>query len=107
MDDDAYWFEPVEPNKRQRFDWGNGAVRFAMLFGVLGMALALFATPFLDRSSMQLAVRDAPYGIDFMTTASVPRQQEPEIYTKRRSVLQSSPTSVCVIRSDGTQTGDC
>lgn len=105
MEDDAYWFEPDKPIKRQGFDWANGAVRFAMLFGVLGMALALFVTPLLDRASTQIATRGAPYGIDFTTTGSVPSPST--IYTKRRSVLQSSPSAVCIIRADGTRLGDC
>jgi hypothetical protein len=79
-------------------EWG--AVRIALLFGSAAVALALIAVPLLEgRNSDRLAG-----DIDSMSTGSIGRG---EAYTIRRSVLQSSPDAVCVIRSDGARSGDC
>ncbi len=82
-------------------DWSNGAIRASMLFGVLAIAMALFVTPLLDRGARNLT---GAAGIDMITTASTPNRSS---YTVRRSVLQPSPASVCIIRADGTRSGDC
>lgn len=76
-----------------------------MLFGVLAVALALFAAPYLDRSSERLAADRGNPGIDYLTTASTPQQRS--TYTMRRSVLQTSPSAVCIIHANGARTGDC
>jgi hypothetical protein len=39
-----------------------------------------------------------------MTTGSIARGGT---YTVRRSVLQSAPSAACIIRADGTRSGDC
>ena len=76
-------------------EWG--ALRIALLFGSAAVALALIAVPLLEgRGSDRLA--------GLMSTGSIGTG---ETYTIRRSVLQSSPDAVCVIRSDGTRSGDC
>jgi hypothetical protein len=79
-------------------EWG--ALRIALLFGSAAVALALIAVPLLEGR-----VSDRPAGgVDLMSTGSIGTG---ETYTIRRSVLQSSPDAVCVIRSDGTRSGDC
>ena len=98
MLDDDDWTEPAPARASRLIDWSNNALRGAMLFGVLAVAVALFLTPILDRGSRTLA------GIDPMTTASTPASTT---YTLRRSVLQRSPSAVCVIRADGHRSGDC
>jgi hypothetical protein len=80
---------------------GIGAVRLALLFGSAAVALGLIIAPLAERSVADYA--GVP-GIDLTTTGSVARS---ETYTLRRSVLQASPTSVCIIRANGTQAGDC
>ena len=105
MQDDTDWFEPIEPKTSPLFDWGNNLLRATMLFGVLAAALAMFATPYLDRSSKRVAMERANPGIDFMTTASTPQHRS--TYTVRRSVLQSAPDAVCIIHSNGARSGDC
>lgn len=105
MNDDTDWFEPLEPRQSTLFDWGNNMLRATMLFGVLAVALALFAAPYLDRSSQRLAADRGNPGIDYLTTASTPQQRS--TYTMRRSVLQTSPSAVCIIHANGARTGDC
>lgn len=80
----------------------SGALRIALLFGSVAVAIALLLTPMLDRETR--VARINPLGIDNTVTGSVPMQG---IYTLHRSVLQNSPSSVCVIHFDGTRMGDC
>jgi hypothetical protein len=80
----------------------SGALRIALLFGSVAVAIALLLTPVLDRETQVARVN--PLGIDNTVTGSVPVQG---IYTLHRSVLQNSPNAVCVIHFDGTRTGDC
>jgi hypothetical protein len=82
---------------------GMGLLRVTLLFGSAAIALALVATPYLADHSRQQAA-DARYGgVDLMSTGSIGATS----YTVRRSVLQSSPSAVCVIRDNGTRSGDC
>jgi hypothetical protein len=80
----------------------SGAIRIALLFGSVAVAIALLLTPVLDRE-MRVARVNA-LGIDRTVTGSIASQG---VYTLHRSVLQSSPSAVCVIHSNGVRTGDC
>jgi hypothetical protein len=81
-------------------EWG--ALRITLLFGAAAVALALIATPLLDSRNRSAFARNA--GVDLMSTGSIGGTTN---YTIRRSVLQSSPDAVCIIRSDGARSGDC
>ncbi len=81
---------------------GGGILRFALLFGSAGVALALIIAPIAERETRSLA--NAPFGIDMTTTSSIGYRGS---YTERRSVLQPMPDSVCVIRDNGARSGDC
>lgn len=90
---------------------GMGAVRVALLFGSAAVALALFLTPFVESQSNRLAYSSYPSGsypagLDMMPTGTI-GQRDTGSYTVRRSVLQPSPNSVCIIRQNGMRTGDC
>jgi hypothetical protein len=80
----------------------GGAIRIALLFGSVAIAIALLLTPMLDRETRMARINTL--GIDNTVTGSVPMQG---IYTLHRSVLQNSPNAVCVIHFDGARTGDC
>ena len=80
----------------------SGAIRIALLFGSVAVAIALLLTPVLDRE-MRVARVNA-LGIDRTVTGSIATQG---VYTLHRSVLQSSPNAVCVIHFNGARTGDC
>jgi len=83
---------------------GMGVLRVTLLFGSAAVALALLATPLLDRGSRQQFARGAfPAGLDMTSTGSIGKT----VYTVRRSVLQPSPDSVCIISADGRHSGDC
>lgn len=83
---------------------GVGALRIALLFGAGAIALAVLVAPLADRSTRAL-VAGSP-ALDTMSTGSIPGTPNSS-YTIRRSVLQASPQSVCIIRSNGARSGDC
>ena len=86
-------------------DAGMGILRIALLFGSAAVALALIAAP-IARQPDAIAVQPATVfaGVDMMSTGSIGHR---DTYTLRSSVLQPSPSSVCVIRANGTRSGDC
>lgn len=81
---------------------GMGILRITLLFGSAVIAFALLARPVLDmRTRHEAGTR---IGLDMMSTGATKRS---EVYTVRRSVLQSRPDSVCIIRSNGQHSGEC
>ena len=83
----------------------SGAIRIALLFGSAAVAFALILTPFIDRGAGSVvAQRGMSAELDRIATGSTSRSGE---YTIRRSVLQTSPTAVCIISKDGRQSGEC
>ena len=83
---------------------GWSPIHVALMFGAAAVAMALFLTPVFDRGTEgYLASAD---NLDRMTTGSTPRRGR-QVYTIRKSVLQASPDSVCVIRANGMRHGDC
>ncbi|WP_192182521.1 hypothetical protein [Mesorhizobium amorphae] len=96
-------WDSIRPDRGFRAaDAGMGILRITLLFGSAAVALALIATPFLDSRSQ--AARDSFGGLDAMSTGSIGHR---DTYTLRRSVLQPMPRAVCIIRNDGTRSGDC
>jgi hypothetical protein len=83
-----------------------GALRITLLFGSAAVAMALILTPIIDRQTNPRGMPGSAMsaGIDQFTTGSIGYRG---LYTERRSILQPSPHSVCVIRDNGIRTGDC
>ncbi|MDR7224820.1 hypothetical protein [Aminobacter aminovorans] len=81
-----------------------GILRVALLFGFIAIALTLFATPFLEDKTRPLLNQVRFDGLDYTATGSVNRNAS---YTLRRSVLQDTPQSVCVIKDNGQRSGQC
>ena len=102
------WNTPPKEDEPQDFLGVAGSLRFALLFGAAAIALALFVTPFAERQAQSLMAR-APIGLDTMATGSIGPAGGASggSYTIRRSVLQSSPNAICIIRKNGARTGDC
>jgi hypothetical protein len=80
-----------------------GSLRIALLFGAAAIAFALVAAPLADRSTRSLIAGNDE--LDTMSTGSIGAPGAN--YTIRRSVLQPNPKSVCIIRSNGTRSGEC
>jgi len=85
-------------------DAGMGILRITLLFGSAAVALALIATPFLDNQTRPQTAKDG-FGLDMTSTGSIGHRSD--TYTLRRSVLQPFPSSICVIRNDGSRSGEC
>lgn len=102
MNFDSEW-NSNSPNRGVRVaNAGMGLLRITLLFGSAAIALALFATPYLADQSRQQIAGSRYSGLDLMSTGSIGAKT----YTVRRSILQTSPGAVCIIR-DGVQSGDC
>lgn len=84
---------------------GSGFLRVVMLFGSVAVAIALIATHVLDnRYGDDTAMAEDGVGIDRTVTGTIGYEG---IYTIRKSVLQTSPNSICILRDNGTRSGDC
>jgi hypothetical protein len=112
----AYRDELDEPRTSRGWAAGHagmGALRITLLFGSAAVALALILTPIIEKQTDRMSYASysaSPYpaGVDMMTTGSVgQRGNGSGSYVLRRSVLQPSPNSVCVIRANGMRNGDC
>jgi hypothetical protein len=104
MNLDKDW-DSIRPGRSSRAaEAGMGVLRLTLLFGSAAVAMALLATPLLDRGSrQQFAGGSFPAGLDMTSTGSIGKR----VYTLRRSVLQPSPDSVCIISAAGRRSGDC
>ncbi|MDX8523047.1 hypothetical protein RFM68_00890 [Mesorhizobium sp. MSK_1335] len=100
-------WDSIRPDRGFRaVDAGMGILRITLLFGSAAVALALIATPFLDSQTRPQSTRDRfAGGLDMTATGSIGRRTD--TYTLRRSVLQPLPSSICVIRNDGSRSGEC
>ncbi|TGT78301.1 hypothetical protein EN802_01270 [bacterium M00.F.Ca.ET.159.01.1.1] len=100
-------WDSIRPDRGFRaVDAGMGILRITLLFGSAAVALALIATPFLDNQTRPQSARDGFVGaLDMTATGSIGHRTN--TYTLRRSVLQPLPSSVCVIRNDGSHSGEC
>lgn len=83
---------------------GFSVLRVALLFGSIAIAIALLAVPLLQSGINETAMAVRGAGVDTMSTGSV---RDSNRYIVRRSVLQPTPDSVCVIRANGTRSGNC
>ena len=109
MSDDLEWAKIRGEEPSSRDTRKSGALRNALIFGSVAVALGVFATPFLDRG-YQSDRYFGPIGdnIDPFTTASTPRSGgNGQSYVIRRSVLQKDPSAKCIIRQNGRSYGDC
>lgn len=93
----------LRPADRDAANAGLGSLRIALLFGAGAIALSLLVIPVVEKQSR--VAFSGPDNLDRMSTGSV--QRGAGNYTIRRSVLQTSPSSVCIIRPNGTRSGDC
>lgn len=104
MQNDDDW-ERIRGARGDRMVPGVSPVRVALLFGTAAIALALFATSYLAGEGRRFyADGGRPVDVDMMSTGSI---SPGGTYTVRKSVLQSSPKAVCIIRQDGSSFGEC
>jgi len=104
MSDELEWAKIRKPKPSSVSEAGGSAMRIALLFGGLAIAMGLVVAPLLDRDSDDRMF--ANFGVDPITTASTPGKKS-STYIVRRSVLQSTPASKCIVHANGTAVGDC
>ncbi len=83
----AYSFK----NRFQRHNGGGASVQAAMLFGAIGMAMAVLAAPMLQ-GAVDYYADNRAFGLDRVMTGSV---EKGDRYTVRKSVLNESATKNC------------
>ena len=102
MDSEAEW-QSVRGDRGTIFGIASmGILRITLLFGSAAVALELILAPIAESQTRQLV--QGGDGLDRMSTGSISPSNG---YTIRRSVLQDSPTAICIIRDDGSRSGDC
>ena len=80
-------------------------LRVVLLFGSVAVALALILAPVLDNGvNGFLARNDDRQGVDMMRTGTIGTRAHLHDPQERPAV---SPNSVCIMRSNGTSSGDC
>jgi len=104
MYDEQEW-EMIRPKPDTTSSFASGTMRLSLIFGGFFIVVALLLVPLLSADSQRRLANVNNPGIDPMTTATV--RKPAETYTVRRSVLQSSPADVCIIRENGTFQGKC
>jgi len=104
MDDD-FWKAVREKQQTSTGSSRTGALNIALLFGTAVVALTLILTPMLADKSKSSVFASAPSEFDTMMTGSIPKTENGKRYTIRRSVLQETPGSVCVVQGYGSGVG--
>ncbi|MDM9649517.1 hypothetical protein [Rhizobium sp. S163] len=110
MDDD-FWKAVREKEQASVSSRKTGALNIALLFGTAVVALTLILTPMLADKSKSSVFASAPSEFDSITTGSIPKgengakSENGKRYTIRRSVLQDTPGSVCVVQGYGSGVG--
>jgi len=90
---------------RQRTTYRSGALNIALLFGTAAIALSLIITPMLADHGDARRLAHVQEEFDRITTGSItPAAPNSKHYTIRRSVLQETPGSVCIIQPYDTDT---
>ncbi|WP_105372653.1 hypothetical protein [Neorhizobium huautlense] len=99
--DEEFWKTARIRQRAARGSGSTGALNIALLFGTAAIALALIVTPMLaDRSDERMAHVQEDF--DRITTGSIrPAEKGTKVYTIRRSVLQETPGSICIVEGYG------
>lgn len=101
MHPDDEW-DTIQRDRASLFgDAGSSLLRLTLLFGSVAIAFALIIAPIAEKQTYSAV--DAT-GIDTMSTGTV---RSGGAYTIRKSVLQPSPDSICIIRDNGSRSGEC
>ncbi|MDO1584134.1 hypothetical protein [Rhizobium oryzicola] len=98
MQEDSW--KTVRARQRAAHSSGKtGALNIALLFGTAAIALSLIVTPMLAKREDSRHLAQVQEEFDLITTGSIKSQDKsPKHYTIRRSVLQESPGSVCIVQ---------
>jgi hypothetical protein len=103
--EEEFW-KTVRVRQRATYRSGKtGALNIALLFGTAAIALSLIVTPMLAGREDERRLAHVQEDFDMITTGSIrPADKNGKHYTIRRSVLQETPGSVCIVQ--GYSSGD-
>ena len=114
FDNDYFSADHNEYTRAPLSNAGRGFLRIVLLFGSAAVALALIIVPVLNDQANKVAAQSVlPDGIDRTMTGSIKRDADDQTnsggsaYTVRKSVLQPTPNSVCIIETNGNRHGAC
>ncbi|RST86130.1 hypothetical protein EJC49_11920 [Aquibium carbonis] len=79
----------------------GSTLRLTLIVSAVAVVLGLVVAPLAEGG---LRGKAGVERLDFISTGSIDINRS---YTIRRSVLQSRPDSVCIIRDNGARSGDC
>ena len=108
-----FWVAVMDGYGGSRGSRGIGPVRLAALFAGAAIVSAVILTPILAVDTPSARVAYSPGDFDTIITGSIPgaqptqAQSQKRTYTIRKSILQDSPDSICIIQSDGSSNGRC
>ncbi|WJR69366.1 hypothetical protein QTA58_11795 [Neorhizobium sp. CSC1952] len=104
--DEEFW-KTVRVRQRATYGSGKtGALNIALLFGTAAIAFALILTPMLAERDDGRRLADIQKDFDLITTGSIrPAEKTIKEYSIRRSILQETPASVCIV--EGYADSDC
>ncbi len=105
MADEDFWKTVGSGERSSQKARKTGVLNIALLFGTAAIALSLILTPMLAGNSERRSLAFTPDDYDNITTGSIGKTGPGRRYTIRRSVLQETPGSVCIIDRYGTGDG--
>lgn len=92
--------------RRRAANKSTGVINIALLFGTAAIAFSLIITPMLAGKSDNRRTARSGDDFDMITTGSITKQPATgKNYTIRRSVLQDTPGSVCIVQGYGGENG--
>ena len=107
MNNGDFWMTVMDRDGQEAQPKRFGAMRVALLFGTAAIAIAAILTPIAaDRTSLA-RIAWSPDQFDNITTGSIPSRSKTTSYIVRKSILQENPGALCIIRSNGSKSGDC
>lgn len=95
--DEEFW-KTVRVRRTTYRSGRTGALNIALLFGTAAIAFSLIITPMLVEDNDARRLANVREDFDRITTGSIPVDNGSKHYTIRRSVLQETPGSVCIIQ---------
>lgn len=103
--EDQFW-KTVRAQQRASIRSGKtGVLNIALLFGTAAIALSLIVTPMLANRQDSRRMANVQQDFDSITTGSIkPADKGVKHYTIRKSVLQDTPGSICLVQGSGAST---
>ena len=111
--DEEFW-KTVRVRQRATYRSGKtGVLNIALLFGTAAIALSLIVTPMLATGNDERRLAHVQEDFDLITTGSIrpahkagtPSDNTNKHYTIRRSILQETPGSLCIVQGYGADSG--